>query len=140
MSLPSEEELLAYADELLAPAAASQVESLLRNQPDLRQKLYDLLAERDQGQFSIGDVWRHHRLSCPSRTELGLFLVEALKKPLGDYVQFHLQEVGCVYCQAELDEMQESMHHSQQTQEEQQRRDSLFVSSAGLLKPQKNDP
>lgn len=136
MTPPTDEELLAYADELLVPEVAAQVENQLRTQPALREHLHQLLAARDQGNLSIGDLWRHHRLSCPTRTQLGLHFVNALHGDLANYITFHINEVGCVYCQAELDEMQESLHDANQSHSEQQRRDFLFASSAGLLKKQ----
>ncbi len=133
MSTPADEELLAYADELLPVEAAAAIELQLRDQSELRDRLDQLLTSRDQGNLSIGDIWRTHRLSCPTRTELGLYLVEANPPDLQDYIHFHVQSVGCVFCQAQLEEMRATTQATAHDSDQQRRRDSLFASSAGLL-------
>lgn len=136
MNYPSDEELLAYADEVLISDQSALVEQQLREDETLRSRLTELLEKRDQGNLSLGDLWRHHRLSCPSQTELGLFLVGANKPELADYIRFHIEVVGCVYCQAQLSEMRETTRVNQ-ADLQQKRRDTLFASSAGLLKSQR---
>ena len=137
---PTDEELLAYVDEQLAPQLAAAIERQLRQRSELQSRLQTLLASRDEGQVSVGEVWRHARLSCPTQTELGLFLVDAVEPALKDYINFHTEEAGCVYCRAQLEEMRESTRVSAE-QEQQRRRESLFASSAGLLQSrrEKND-
>jgi len=130
--IPSDEELLAYVDEQLETQLATGIEGQLRENPTLQQRLRTLLSSRDEGEVSIGEVWRHERLSCPSQTELGLSLVDAVDPALGDYIRFHVEEAGCVYCRAQLEEMRESTRVSAE-QDQQRRRESLFASSAGLL-------
>lgn len=137
MSTPADEELLAYADELLPVEEAVAIEMQLRKQPALRDRLDQLLTSRDQGNLSAGDIWRAHRLSCPTRTELGLYLVEANPSDLQDYIHFHVQTIGCVFCQAQLEEMRTTTQATADHSAEQRRRDSLFASSAGLLSPRK---
>ena len=130
----SDEELLAYADELLETELSAQIETLLRNEQPARERLRNLLEQRDQGNLGLGDVWRHARLSCPQRSELGLFLMNALEQDYQDYISFHLNEVGCSYCQATLEEMQSSTTVDSNEQSTTQRREQLFASSAGLLR------
>ncbi|MEZ5950901.1 MAG: hypothetical protein R3C12_17130 [Planctomycetaceae bacterium] len=134
MSTPSDQELLAYADELLPVEASAAIEQNLREEAALRQRLDQLLQARDQGNLSIGDEWRLHRLSCPSLTELGLFLVRANPPQLDEYIAFHVQTVGCVFCLAQLEEMQASLAADPDDAARQHRRETLYASSAGLLK------
>ena len=67
--------------------------------------LYYAIAAPNRGEHSIGAVWRRDRLSCPTRDQLGAYLLQALDPDLIDYIAFHLQTVGCPYCQANLDDL-----------------------------------
>ena len=130
----SDEELLAYADELLEMELSVQIESMLRSQQSLQERLRTLLEQRDQGNLGVGDVWRHARLSCPKRSELGLYLIKAIEKEYQDYILFHLQQVGCSFCLATLEEMQAASTLDDIDHAAIKRREQLFASSAGLLR------
>ena len=127
-----DEELLAYLDEQLPVARLSDVESALRESPALRGRLQALARRRDQGVHSVGEIWRRGRLSCPSRSELGSFLLGALEGELASYIQFHIHNVGCRACAANLDDLQHSQA-VQAAEEVTQRRRKYFESSAGYL-------
>jgi hypothetical protein len=90
-----------------------------------------VLQERDRGEHSVGAVWRRHRLSCPTREQLGSFLLQALEPGFQDYVEFHLKTVACPYCQANLADLQARQQEA--APKTQQRRRRFFQSSAGLL-------
>lgn len=127
----SDDELLAFLDELLPVDRASTLESLLRESSELRQRLAALIRRRDQGGHTIGEIWRRDRLSCPTRATLGSHLLGVLNEPLAQYVEFHLQTIGCRICNAVVAELNES----RQTQPETwQRRQRYFESSAGMLR------
>ncbi len=134
MSTISDEELLAYADEQLETELSAQVEKMLRREQSQRERLRNLLEQRDQGNLGVGDIWRHERLSCPKRSELGLFLLNALDSDHRNYITFHLQLVGCNYCLASLEEMQAASATEEIDQKAAKRRKQLFVTSAGLLR------
>ncbi len=70
-------DLIAYADELLVSDEATAIEDQLRSSQALRQRLAMLLKLRDQGGHTLGEVWRRQRLSCPSRSDLGSYLLGA---------------------------------------------------------------
>jgi len=134
MTMFSDEELLAYADEHLDEQTASLIETELRINDDLSDRLQLLLRGRDQGELSVGEVWKHGRLSCPERSELSLYLIQAVEPKRQEYLRFHLETVGCVYCRAELEELKESARGLDEGDSSAQRRERLFASSAGLLK------
>ena len=73
----SDQALLAYLDESLASEKMAEIEGLLRNTTELRDRLAELISRRDSGVHTLGDIWRRNRLSCPSREELGSFLLGA---------------------------------------------------------------
>ncbi|WP_437194056.1 hypothetical protein [Planctomicrobium sp. SH527] len=127
-----DEDLLAYLDEMLPASRAAVIEELLRNSPELRTKLSVLIQQRDQGSLTVGEIWRRHRLSCPTRSELGTFVLKVAPAETANYIQFHLNEIGCRICQANLNDLQNSLlqsGHDQQT-----RRQRYFESSAGLFR------
>ncbi len=81
------------------------VEKAVREQPKVRALLDRVRQELDRGEHSIGAVWRRERLSCPTRDQLGGFILLALDNDLFDYVEFHLTTIGCAFCQANLDDL-----------------------------------
>ena len=134
MSLPSlisDADLLAWLDEDLVMERMAEIEQLLRTSEELQQRLAVLIQHRDQGTVTVGEVWRRHRLSCPSRHELGSFLLGAGEVDILDYVRFHLNIVGCQICSANLEDLKQSRASLPETVERQQR---IFASSAGKLR------
>jgi hypothetical protein len=126
----SDPELLAWLDEDLATERMTEIELALRSSDDLKSRLVGLIQERDLGAVTVGEVWRRQRLSCPTRHELGSFLLRALDAAVLDYVKFHLEVVGCRSCQANLEDLKQSRVSAPETLERRQR---IFASSAGKL-------
>jgi hypothetical protein len=124
--------LRAYLDDALCDAETARVEQALRDSDSLRGTLKLVLQERDRGEHSVGAVWRRHRLSCPTREQLGSFLLQALEPDYQDYVEFHLKTVACPFCQANLADLQARQQEAA-APHTQQRRRRFFQSSAGLL-------
>jgi hypothetical protein len=129
---PSAAELEAYLDESLAPERAAQVEGALRSQPELVERLATLVGRRDAGVHSLGAIWRQQRITCPSREQLGSFLLGVLATDHAAYVEFHLERVGCRYCNASLNDLR-AQHTEATTSESTARRSKYFQSSAGYL-------
>ena len=46
------------------------------------------------------------RLSCPTREQLGSFLLGTLDSDWRTYIDFHLHTVGCSFCLANLADLQ----------------------------------
>jgi hypothetical protein len=125
-------DLEAYLDEALAAEEMARIEQAIRRQPQLVAQLAALCAQRDAGVHSLGAIWRRHRLSCPTREQLGSFLLGALDDGLTGYVGFHLDVIGCRYCQANLADLKN--RQVEQLEAAETRRRSYFQSSAGLLR------
>lgn len=132
----SDQQLLAYLDESLASDLMGIVEQNLRAERALRDRLITLVGRREAGIHGLGEIWRRHRLSCPSRQVLGSYLLGAIDPEQRDYVQFHLETVGCRLCQANLDDLQQQC--SEQQAVTQTRRRRYFQTSAGYLSPSKS--
>jgi len=122
--------LLAYIEESLPSETMSRIEVALRSDDELRQRLIHLIGRRDSGVHSVGDIWRRHRLSCPSREDLGSYLLGAMMDDKADYIKFHIEKIGCRYCQSNLDDLSESHHRDAVSA----RRHKYFQSSVGRLR------
>src|SRR5262245_54842769 len=99
-------ELEAYLDEALPPAEMARMEEALRKDKGLMSKLGLVHSRRDAGGHSLGEIWRRHRLTCPSREQLGAYLLETLSRAETEYIAFHLKTVGCRICQANVADLQ----------------------------------
>ncbi|MBW8016886.1 MAG: sigma-70 family RNA polymerase sigma factor [Planctomycetes bacterium] len=55
----------------------------------------------------LTEVWESARPSCPKRSTIGAYLLETLEKPWAQYVDFHLNKLGCHFCRANLQDLQE---------------------------------
>lgn len=128
----TDRELTAWLDELLPAKRMVEFETQLRSDTALQARVAQLIRHRDQGGNSIGEIWQRARLSCPTRTEMGSYLLGTLNPDAVAYIDFHLNTVGCRVCQANLHDLEEQSTQSDQVPG---RRRRFFESSAGLLKP-----
>ena len=131
MSEISREQLHAYLDDALSDAETAKVEQALRNSEPLRRALRQVMQERDRGEHSLGAVWRRERLTCPTREQLGSYLLQVLEDGQQDYIAFHLRVIECPYCVANLGDMQALQQEPPPQARERRRR--FFQSSAGYL-------
>jgi hypothetical protein len=131
----TQSDLQAYLDEALPPADMARVEAELRKKPELLQQLSAINSRRDAGVHSVGEIWRRHRLSCPTRDQLGSYLLGALDGRHVDYIAFHVQTIGCRYCQANLEDLRRQQE--EKTETTQKRRTKYFQSTAGHLRRKK---
>jgi hypothetical protein len=125
------EQLHAYLDDALADAETAQIEHALRASDELRKLLRAVMQERDRGEHTLGAIWRRERLSCPTREQLGSFLLQVLEPDLHTYIEFHIQTVGCAPCRANLADL-ETLRQEPPAHAESRRR-RFYQSSAGLL-------
>ncbi len=132
MEMFNDTTLLAYIEESLPSDLMARIEAALRNNEALRQQLGQVIGRRDSGVHTVGDIWRRHRLSCPSREDLGSYLLGAMMDDQADYIKFHLEKIGCRYCQSNLDDLSESQHRDAVVA----RRKKYFQSSVGRLRPE----
>ena len=98
-----DETLRSYLADSLPPGELARVEKALRDSSELRARLEDVRQNRgDPNLHTLGAIWRRGRLTCPTRQQLGSFLLDALDPELGAYLKFHLEVVECPFCQANL--------------------------------------
>ncbi len=135
MSHFTDAELAAFLEEALPAGRCSELEHELRSSTQLRNRLIEVRGRETAGLHTIGAIWRRARLSCPSRTELGQYVLGTLQQELSDYISFHLDQIGCRYCQANLADLQAA---AQAENQPSKRRTRYFETSAGYLK--KDEP
>src|SRR5262249_27766778 len=131
MAQVTREQLSAYLDDALSEAETALVEQSLRESAPLQRQLRSLMQERDRGEHSIGAIWRRQRLSCPTRDQLGSYLLRVLEAGEQDYVDFHLHTIGCSFCLANLTDLETRRKETPPKAQERRRR--YFESSAGYL-------
>ena len=125
-------ELEAYLDESLPVERMAAIENALRNSDVLQRRLRAINGRRDAGVHSLGEIWRRRRLSCPSREELGSYLLGVLPRDMSEYIAFHVETIECRFCSASIADLK-----SQQTAIENdvtRRRQKYFQSSVGHLR------
>jgi hypothetical protein len=125
-------ELEAYLDEALPAGRMAEIEACLRADGALLDSLRTTSGRRDAGVHSLGEIWRRHRLSCPSRDELGSFLLGVLPPEQERHLVLHLETVGCRYCQSNLADLRS--RQAEAAEASTARRKRYFQSSAGYLK------
>ncbi|MES1213859.1 MAG: hypothetical protein ABUL64_04655 [Singulisphaera sp.] len=128
----SDADLEAYLDEALPPPEMARIENAARADGALLRRLAGINARRDVGSHTLGEIWRFHRLSCPTRAELGSSLLGVLAAAEDDYIKFHLNVVGCRYCQANWNDLVNQQ--AEAAEEKATRRRKYFQTSAGYLK------
>ncbi|MFO1064391.1 MAG: hypothetical protein U0892_11055 [Pirellulales bacterium] len=135
----TEQQLQAFLDEGLPAEIMAEIEARMRIDPELLGRIRELIGRREAGIHSLGEIWRKHRLSCPTRRELGTFLLGALDEEQEAVIRCHIEQVGCRVCAANLDDLKaEQAQHFATTapsiSAKDQRRRRYFESSAGYLR------
>lgn len=132
MARVTQSDLQAYLDEALAPEQMAAIEAELRKKPELLKQLAAINARRDAGVHSVGEIWRRQRLSCPTRDQLGSHLLGALSAEQAEYIQFHVETIGCRLCQANIEDLRRQQEETAETVKT--RRTKYFQSTAGHLR------
>jgi hypothetical protein len=120
----TEQMLWDYLDEALPQKDMILVEKALRESESLRQRLQQIMQRRDNGEHTVGAIWRRHRISCPERDVLSSYLLKTGDPRLLDYVRFHLEVIGCPYCQANLEDLQQIYESSKASSKRGSSKDS----------------
>ncbi len=62
----------------------------------------------------LTDLWEYYRFSCPKRNTIGAYMLGTLEPDWQQYVEFHLNTLGCRFCRANLDDLQNQSRETQQ--------------------------
>jgi hypothetical protein len=105
MSRISKQTLREYLHDLLPQTELASVERALRADVTLQQLLEEVRAEEDRGEHTVGAIWRREHITCPTRDELGGYVIQALAPERLAYIEFHLKTVDCPYCLANVEDL-----------------------------------
>jgi hypothetical protein len=109
------------------------IEESLRGNEELQKRLAAINGRRDAGVHSLGEIWRRHRLSCPTREQLGSYLLGVLPKEEAAYIKFHVEEIQCRFCAASIGDLK-ARQSADEAEVAERRRNKYFQSSAGYLR------
>ena len=73
-------------------------------------------------------LWELHRPSCPKRSTVGKWLLGTLENGWADYVSFHIETLGCRFCQANKNDLGPDSAASNSV------RDRIMQSSVGFFR------
>ncbi len=62
----------------------------------------------------LTDLWECYRFSCPKRNTIGAYMLGTLEPDWHQYVEFHLNTLGCRFCRANLDDLQNQSRETRQ--------------------------
>jgi RNA polymerase sigma factor (sigma-70 family) len=62
----------------------------------------------------LTDLWEYYRFSCPKRNTIGAYMLGTLEPDWQQFVEFHLNTLGCRFCRANLDDLQSQSRQTQQ--------------------------
>ena len=80
----------------------------------------------------LAQIWQQYRPSCPKRSTIGAFLLKTLDPDWQNYIGFHINVLGCHFCQANYQDIQQQ--NQQKGADKLQQR--IMESTVGFL--QKN--
>jgi hypothetical protein len=128
-----------YLADALSPGESARVEKALRDSAELRGRLEEVRENRADGQLhTLGAIWLRSRLTCPSRQQLGSFLLDALDPELASYLTFHLEVIECPFCQANLADLKAQSQTAAAGHASKTRQRRILQSSQHLLGEEKN--
>jgi len=78
----------------------------------------------------LNSIWQLQRLSCPKRSTIGAYMLETLERDWHDYVDFHLNTLGCRFCRANLEDLRTKNKENNR----QDMYDRIMESTVGFLK------
>lgn len=83
--------------------------------------------------FTVATVWREGRISCPHPDLLQSWLQDGLDGGAAEFVQFHLRESQCPYCNSVVDDLRAKEDAAKSAPLEDMR-DRLLRSTATALR------
>ncbi len=93
----SDQQLQAFLDEALPAETMAQIEVQMRSDTQLMARLMSILGQREAGVHGLGEIWRRHRLSCPTRQQLGGYVLGTLDEGWQQYICFTSSKLVAAY-------------------------------------------
>jgi RNA polymerase sigma factor (sigma-70 family) len=77
----------------------------------------------------LTEVWEEARPTCPKRSTVGRFMLGTLDESWKQYVDFHVNKLGCQFCRANLDDLKKQTEDAPRAFE-----DRVMQSTIGFFK------
>jgi hypothetical protein len=92
----------------------------------------------DRMTFTLGQVWREMRVSCPHPDLLLAWKEGSLDEGPSDYLEFHVNEAECPFCQAVIEDLERrGKDAAEESALLEELRESLLSSTRTFLRDQK---
>lgn len=104
----------------------------------VKHRLVKRLAETLGGTYAgdladesmLSRLWEEHRPSCPKRSTVGKWLMGTLEPDWAEYVEFHIEKLGCRFCQANREDLREDTEPTEMVASQQR----IMQSSVGFFR------
>lgn len=93
----------------------------------LRQMRWD---DAENADSVLTRAWESLRPTCPKRSTLGRYVLGTLEPAWREHIDFHLNKLGCRFCQANLEDLRKETAAAEATSPVRQR---IFQSTVGFL-------
>jgi hypothetical protein len=103
MECPEISELAAFAE---TRQASSQLTQHVQRCDACQEALVSLEEEVLSLQIPLSEIWFRYHVSCPKAETLLAFAQKKLDADAADYVQFHVDELECSFCQGRLGDLE----------------------------------
>ena len=90
----------------------------------------DLDLAGDGFESVLTDVWEAVRPSCPKRSTIGAYMLDTLEAGWENFVDMHLNTLGCHFCRANLDDLKTENEKGDQIKMQTR----IMESTVGFLK------
>ena len=108
----TEADLEAYLEETIDAERAAEIEDAVKNDSSLLARLSHINGRRDAGVHTLGEIWRRHQLSVPTREDIGSYLLGVLDDEKSDYIDFRLNILKCQFTIANLEDLKSQQAES----------------------------
>jgi hypothetical protein len=107
----TEQTLWDYLEYRLPPHRLAEVEQAVRASAELQALLLEINRRRDNGEHTVGGIWKRYHVSCPDRDAWMAYLMQRGDPQWLAYLRFHLEVIGCLRCRANVQDLS-SQHRS----------------------------
>ena len=89
-----------------------------RSIKQIRDRIASIPGDPSSEEFEnlLTDIWKLQRFSCPKRSTIGAFFLGTLDKAWHNYIDFHINTIGCQFCLANLEDIKTESARKQKSQ------------------------
>lgn len=127
----TDQQLRQFIHEEFDEVEMAMLEKQIRNSVELQTRLDQIRQSEERGEHSLGAIWRRAQITCPTREQLGSYLLKAMSADQRKYIAFHLEVIVCPYCRANFEDLEKLQ--AETVEKTHKRRKSIMDSTMGVL-------